>query len=110
MVHTRLDSVVDVLRDQGHFFNDPLLEAESVKGLLKPGVQLQEAGVEPVSPGPAGTILPLGVSLINHLIRCSNRSDQIAERSDMPLAVIDLLLEDDAVEALFGRLGNQLFG
>ena len=104
-----LDLVVNVLGYHGHLLDRLLFEAEGAEGVLQLAVALLEAGVEPGAFGRGRAVLPLGVSFIGLLIRGAHHADELAQSFEVRLVVVEFLVENDAVEPLFGRLASQFF-
>src|SRR5439155_12574565 len=55
-------------------------------------------------------VLPLGVLIIHLLVDDAQVLDELAERAKVVVAALDFFVENDPVETVFGRFGNELFG
>src|SRR5438552_6804429 len=106
---TELQFIVDILGHQGDLLDDFLLVAKFPEGGLQFLIQLFEPGLQLAAAGAGRRALQLVVTLIYRQVELANVLDQCAQRPDMALPALDLLVEDYAVETLFGRLGSQFF-
>ena len=107
---TELDLVVDVVGHQRHLLDHLLLVIELDERALEFLVELLEI-LEGLLPfGLVGGALPRGVTIVHLLVENANLLDQFAQGAEVVVAAFDLLVEDDTVETLLGRLRNQLLG
>ena len=104
-----LQLVVDVLRDERHFFDDLLLEAKFGKGRLQLPVGILESRQRPLDLGLAVGLAPGGIFVIHLLIQFLDARDQPAQRPQMRFPAVHLFVQHDAVKAFARRLGQQFF-
>ena len=103
----QLDFVVDVVGHQRHLFDDFLFVVKPVKRPLQPFIEFSEFLEQFVAPGFAGSALPHGVLVVHVLVAGADLFDELAQRAQMVVAAFNLLVQNNAVEPLLGRLGDQ---
>ena len=104
-----IDFVVDVFRDEGHFLDDFLFVEKFIVGFLQLLIGFLKGGVELGGGGFGRGALPFGVKLVDVLVELADVADQAAQFAQVGVAAVDFLVENDAVKAFLGRLGNQFF-
>jgi hypothetical protein len=105
----KLNLVVDVIGDEGHFLDDLLFIIELGEGALEFLVELVEI-LEGFVAFDLGGGLPGGITVVHLLIEDPDFLDQFAEGAEMVVAALDLFIEDNAVEPFLGGFGDQFFG
>ena len=97
--------VVVMLADDDEFLGDLLLVIEADEKLLQRGVGLGEflLGLGTRCAWPRG-LDDLGVGLVGLLVGALDAADERLERGEVLVAAVDLLVLDDAVEALAALL------
>ena len=84
---TRLNFVPDILRDQGHFIEDPMLEMKSGRYALELFVQAFELAQEPRTLRAGSHQLPRSEFIICLQVEGARALDQPTHRLQMPFAV-----------------------
>ena len=87
-----------------------MLVKESGESFLQLFIELPESTQGFVAPGFIGRGFHSGISFVDFLIEQTNRFDELAQVLDVIIAVVDLFIDDHAIESLFGGLRNELFG
>jgi hypothetical protein len=105
----RLEFFVDVAGDDHHFLDDLLLVEKLGKGFLEPGAQFFQFARQLLPAAFLLGLLPGGILFIHLLILRLDFFDELVQILEVLLAIGDFFVNNDAVKALLGRLGQQFF-
>ena len=97
---------MNVLGEQPHFLDHLLFVVKLGKALLELAIELAKRK-ERLFFGGGTCRLPFGIFGVHFLVQLAHLLDQKAQSFQMVLSVPRFAVQNDAVEALFGRIGDQ---